>query len=63
MIVKRLNVLTGKVNEMDLDVTVEQIQEWQKGALIQEVMPHLSVTEREFLISGMNAEEQKAIFG
>lgn len=62
MIIKRLNRLTWKVNEMDLDITVEQIQEWQKGALIQEVMPHLSATEREFLISGMSPEEQKEVF-
>jgi hypothetical protein len=57
------NILTGLDNTMDLDVTPEQIQQWEAGALIQNVMPHLSIEQREFLISGMLPEEQKKIFG
>jgi hypothetical protein len=47
---------------MDLPVTKEQIKAWQQGELIQNVMPHLSIVEREFLISGMSEEEQNRIF-
>ena len=36
---------------------------WQKGALIQNAMPEVSATDREFLISGICPVCQKAIFG
>ena len=60
MIVRRANIFTGRVRELELDVTQEQIERWQNGELIQNVMPHLSVDEREFLISGMLPEEWDA---
>ena len=47
---------------MELDVDKAQIKEWEDGALIQNVMPQLSVIEREFLITGMNKKEQKDLF-
>ena len=62
MVVSRQNILTGKTNEMDLPVTKEQIKTWEQGELIQNVMPHLNVVQREFLISGMSEEEQNRIF-
>lgn len=63
MLIRRVNMLTGKVNEMDLDVTSEQIARWQSGEFVQNAMPNLSAGEREFLISGLSIEEQKEIFG
>ena len=42
---------------MELNVTQAQIDDWQGGELIQNVMPHLSDEEREFLISGMTPAE------
>ena len=63
MIVRVLNRLTGKHNEMDLDVTEEQIRRFENGELVQNVFPHLNPTEREFLITGMSEAEQKEIFG
>lgn len=53
MIVRRRNIFTDKVRELDLDVTQEQIDRWKYGEeLIQNVMPQLSRDECEFLISG-----------
>jgi hypothetical protein len=49
--------MSGMVNRMNLDVTVEQIEQWKGGDLIQDVMPHLSRDEREFLITGMTPDE------
>lgn len=63
MLIKRTNPFTGKVNEMELDVTLEQLAAWESGVLIQKAMPNLSAGEREFLISGFSIEEQKEIFG
>lgn len=62
MIITRESILTGKTNQLDLPVTLEQIQIWQSGIPIQNVMSHLSIQEREFLISGMSKEEQQLIF-
>jgi hypothetical protein len=62
MIITRESILTGKTNQLDLPVTLEQIQIWQSGTPIQNVMSHLSIQEREFLITGMSKEEQQLIF-
>ena len=55
--------LTGQRNVMDLDVTEEQIDEWRGGKLIQDVMPHLSPGEREFLISGLTPGDWEKLYG
>ena len=60
MIIRRANIFTGRVRELELDVTQEQIKRWQNGELIQNAMPHLSADEREFLVSGMLPEEWDA---
>jgi len=57
MIVRRENIFTGRVRELELDVTQEQLDRWQNGELIQNVFPHLSVDEREFLMTGIIGEE------
>jgi hypothetical protein len=36
---------------------------YKDGALIQEAFPNLDKAEREFLISGVTAEEWIALFG
>jgi hypothetical protein len=53
----KTSVLTGNTASMDLDVTEAQLAEWKQGALIQDVMPHLSADEREFLITGITPAE------
>ena len=44
--------VTGMTNTMAINATVEQVELWQNGTLIQEAMPDATVNEREFLISG-----------
>tara|TARA_R110000822_G_scaffold73771_10_gene177376 strand:+ start:745 stop:1059 length:315 start_codon:yes stop_codon:yes gene_type:complete len=43
---------TQAVNTLDLNITQDQVDAWHAGGYIQEIMPHLSPDEREFLISG-----------
>ena len=62
MIVGKKSMITGVKYEMDLNVSEKQITLWMEGALIQNVMPHLSAGEREFLMTGMSLEEQAGIF-
>lgn len=57
MIVTRKNIFTGKVRELELNITQEQIHRWRSGELIQNVFPDLSTDEREFLISGLLPDE------
>lgn len=54
--------LTGKQHAMNLPITLHQLAEWRQGALIQDVMPHLSNNEREFLMTGIPPEEWAAAF-
>lgn len=59
----RLSPISGKINTLDLDVTVDQFVAWEKGALIQDAFPNLNMYEREFIISGITKDEWDAKFG
>lgn len=63
MLVVRKSILTGIVRKRDLDITEAQFEAWQNGALIQDAMPQLSVSDREFLINGVTDEEWRKTFG
>ena len=63
MIIERRSILTGLVRTRELNITQEQFGAWQNGALIQDAMPHLSISDREFLINGVTDEEWAATFG
>ena len=42
---------------MDIDVTHEQIAQWESGVLIHQAMPHLCEDEREFIMTGITPDE------
>ncbi len=63
MLVIRKSILTGIVRTRDLDITEAQFEAWQNGALIQDAMPQLSVSDREFLINGVTDAEWRQTFG
>ena len=62
MLITRTSPVTGISRTLDLDVTADQIKEWENGALIQDVMPHLSPSQREFIISGCTSEDFDLLF-
>lgn len=63
MLITRTSPLTGRDNTREIDVTPEQLSRWQGGSgLIQDVMPHLSADDREFLISGSTPEDWATMF-
>ena len=62
MEITRQSVLTGKTRTRALDVTPAQLAAHLDGALAQDVFPHLSAGDREFLISGATEEEWNAYF-
>lgn len=63
MIIKRRSILTGVEHEKDIDVTEEQIRQWQSGTLIQLAMPQLSAEDREFIKTGITQEEWTRFVG
>lgn len=64
MIVTKESILTGKINSMDLDVTLEQIAKYEYGgSLVQNIFPNLTPPEREFLRNGITPEEWDKEFG
>jgi hypothetical protein len=48
---------SGKMHTREIDVTPQQLERWKAGALIQDIMPHLSADAREFLVNGLIPEE------
>ena len=62
MKIKRTSPITGITRNRDIDVTNEQLVRWEAGALIQDVLSHLSVEDREYLITGITNDEWQRLY-
>ena len=62
MLIFRTSTISGKLRGMDINITPEQINKIDSGALIQNVVPNLTRDEREFIISGITREEWDGLF-
>jgi len=63
MRITRKSAVSRQINTMDLPVTQEQYDKWDKGGeLIQNAMPNLTNAQREFLLSGITPEEWDTSF-
>ena len=56
-------MFTGNVIALDIPVTEAQLERWENGTLIQDAMPQLSADEREFIMTGVTAQEWEDEFG
>ena len=63
MLIARKSPLSGYVHEMELDITYEQLTRWENGEYIQNVFPHLTLDEREFIMTGITSAEWNTLFG
>jgi hypothetical protein len=63
MKVTRKNPFTGQMLTREIPVTEEQLMAWQDGELIQNAMPNISAEDREFIKSGITAEQWEEMFG
>lgn len=63
MIIMRTSPFTGITRMREITVTQEQLDRWQAGELIQNAMPNLSAEDREFVMTGITAEEWDETFG
>ena len=57
MKIKRKSLLTGAERVREMNITQDQLNAWAAGALIQNVFPHLSDADREFIKTGVTGEE------
>jgi 7,8-dihydro-6-hydroxymethylpterin-pyrophosphokinase len=62
MLITKTSILTGQTRTLDLDVTQEGLNRWKNGEHIQNVFPHLTVNEREFVMTGIFEDEWEAHF-
>jgi hypothetical protein len=64
MLVTKKSLVSGNTSTMDIDVTDDQLARIETGReLIQNIVPHLSPDEREFLKSGITPQEWDGMFG
>lgn len=56
MFITRREPFTGVINTREIDVTWEQWNSWLHGELIQNAMPNLTASEREFILTGITDE-------
>ena len=57
MKVTRTSILTGVTRTLDFNISEAQWNKYLDGKLIQNVLPHLSINDREFIINGTTTEE------
>jgi hypothetical protein len=62
MLIKRTSAFSGITREREIEVTQEQLDQWQGGMLIQKAMPNLSNEEREFIKLGTTQAEWDIMF-
>jgi len=63
MLIKRKSMLTGLIHYWRIPVTMEQLDDWYSGTLIQDAMPNLSADQREFVVTGILPSEWKNVLG
>lgn len=57
MLITRQSLISGITRTLEIPVTDEQLAAWQSGAYIQDAMPELDPAQREFLMTGITADE------
>jgi hypothetical protein len=62
MLITRISPFSGNTISLDIPVTQAQLDAWASGSLIQDAMPNLSADEREFIMTGITAQEWDDMF-
>jgi len=63
MQITRKSMMSGVTRTLNLPVTLKQMADWKYGGvLIQTAMPHLSMADREFVMTGVTDEEWQEEF-
>ena len=62
MNITRTSLYSRITRTLDLPVTEAQLDAWASGELIQNAFPNLSPDDREFLKTGITAEEWEQLY-
>lgn len=62
MLITRRSMFSGITRTKEINILPEQLQAWQDGGLIQNVAPHLSAEDREFIVSGVTSSEWDELY-
>jgi len=62
MLIRRKSIISGIVREKEIAISEEEYRRWMDGELIQNVVPHLSADDREFIMTGNTPEEWDFLF-
>jgi hypothetical protein len=67
MKVTAISQLSGKETTMDMNITEDELyrveNRFNTKELIQNIVPNLTMEEREFLMTGITSEEWNSMFG
>lgn len=63
MLITRKSPFSGETRTIYIDVTLEQLEAWKNGELIQNAMPNIPADEREFIKTGITPEDWAKAFG
>ena len=63
MKITKKSMFSGMEHTMDLPVTMEQLARFQNGVSVQIAFPDLDAAQREFILTGVTAEEWDAEMG
>ena len=62
MKITKIHPFTGQEVTREINIKEEDYNDWKQGEHIQIVAPYLSVSDREFMITGLSDEEFDEIF-
>jgi hypothetical protein len=63
MYIKRKSVITGIERTLSIPVNPDDYTSWQTGlGTIEELMPYLTDTDRDFILSGITPDEWDTAF-
>lgn len=57
MKITRKSLISGKERSLELNITEEQIKEWEEGKVAMKAFPDISDEEREFFLTGCTEED------
>lgn len=62
MLITRKSIISGIEHTKNIPCTADQYNRYLKGWLIQDAMPNVSPSDREFIMTGITEEEWVSYF-